>query len=167
MSLRQVYIKISIYFQILRWFSQETISPLSSKMALDEDSKPHQDIPSGILYYHWWRHRWLHWRGDLAPSHQELKESSPFGTSRKWGDHTPGSISYCRKISNATQDNHSGNLILWMDKSSTYYTEHWMRPLHQELLSIVESYPIPEEQWWCHPSENFEDGINLKMVWGI
>ena len=110
----------------------------------DEDNGPHLSIPSGRSHHHHCWHSWLLRRWDMAPGHRELQAYSSCGTIRRWGDHTPVTIPYCSEVFHLFQFRCSGDILLWVDKSSTYFMEHRMGPLPQELISSVESYPISE-----------------------
>ena len=124
MSLRQLIISTYIYFPIQRWCSQETRSSISPKMAT-----------IWRRYQHYGRTSWLHWRQYITPINWELQVTPTCGTSRRWGYHTPWTISNFSKVTNAPQGKRSGNIILWMDKF------HLLQgTLNGNLTSIISQY---------------------------
>ena len=168
MSLRQVFIKQLLSTSQSKDGAYRKPDHLILQIwQSDGTSQPHLYITSGIRHHHCWRTLLLHWRRDLESSHWGLQAPSQCGTRRRWGSHTSGTIPNCSEIANASKGNHSGNILLWLNKSYTYFRGNWMEFSHQGLLSTVESYPRPEEKGKWYLSEKFEDGINCKMVWGV
>ena len=132
LSLRQVFIQQFISTSQSKYGSHGKPNHIIIQICLpDGASKVHSYIPSVIRHCHC---RWpsqLHIIRDLAPVHWELKASSSCGTIRRWGAHTPLTMMYFREIANTSQGSRSGGIILWVDKSSTYWREHIIGPSPQ------------------------------------
>ena len=145
MSLRQVFIQHFLSNSQSKYVANRKSNHLNLWGRWpDGDNKPHLSIPSGRIHHYRCWHSWLLRRWDLAPGHRELQAHSSCVTIRRWGDHTPVTVPYCSKISNLSQCSCSGDILLWVDKSSTYFMEHRMGTSPQKLISWVEIYPISE-----------------------